>query len=222
MKRFWTKVNKTETCWNWTAYCNVAGYGTFLYNGKARTAHRIAWLLATGKDPGNLLVLHKCDNRKCVNPEHLYIGTAADNVRDSINRRRIKVGEAHYAAKLSVASIEWAVKEYNSGRDQKSIAKELNVSPSALYNALKGKTWKHVGINSPITKEKGFLHRKRGADHYLAKLNDSMVLEAKHRRLNGETFSAIASDLGVDKTTLWGAVRGKTWKHVKLRLPLLK
>lgn len=87
MKRFWDKVNKTETCWNWTASSRGVGYGAFKYEGLVYDSHRFVWFLTYGSFP-KLLVLHKCDNRRCVNPEHLYEGTFKQNVRDMVDRGR--------------------------------------------------------------------------------------------------------------------------------------
>lgn len=83
MQRFWDKVEKTDTCWNWTAGLRSlkTGYGAFRYKKKIIDAHRMSWFLLYGYFP-KILVCHHCDNKKCVNPKHLYEGTAKDNVRD--------------------------------------------------------------------------------------------------------------------------------------------
>lgn len=86
--RFWSKVNRTDTCWLWTAGKNNHGYGTFKLNDKPRKAHRIAYELSVGPIPHGLNVLHHCDNPPCVNPNHLFIGTQEDNVRDMTFKSR--------------------------------------------------------------------------------------------------------------------------------------
>ncbi len=82
--RFWHKVNKTETCWLWTGHTNYSGYGLFRRSRGSQEvrAHRVSWDLHYGQVPEGLLVLHKCDVRNCVNPDHLFLGTQPDNVRD--------------------------------------------------------------------------------------------------------------------------------------------
>ena len=85
-ERFWKKVNKTETCWLWTA-ATRAGYGAFKIGKKIEGAHRVAYKLFNG-DIGDKLVCHSCDNKLCVNPEHLFIGTYSDNLNDSYDKGR--------------------------------------------------------------------------------------------------------------------------------------
>jgi len=90
-ERFWKNVKKTDSCWLWTARgrCGSLGYGQFWlgYKDGKTTAHRAAWILTFG-DPKDLYVLHKCDNPLCVNPDHLFLGTQQDNVRDCFSKGR--------------------------------------------------------------------------------------------------------------------------------------
>ena len=88
MQRFWEKVEKTENCWNWIAADRGTGYGCFKYKGKVIDAHRMVWFLTYGYFPKEL-VCHKCDNRKCVRPDHLFKGTHRDNLLDAVKKGRI-------------------------------------------------------------------------------------------------------------------------------------
>lgn len=88
MERFWSKVNKTDGCWVWTG-ATRSGYGAFRYKRKVVATHRLSWFLAYGWWPNEWLVCHHCDNRPCVRPEHLFIGSSLDNVNDAINKNRM-------------------------------------------------------------------------------------------------------------------------------------
>jgi len=81
--RFWEKVQKTRTCWLFTGSRTEAGYGHIRWNGRQMRAHRVSYLLHHGTDPGALLVCHTCDVPACVRPDHLFLGTQLDNVRDA-------------------------------------------------------------------------------------------------------------------------------------------
>lgn len=78
---------KDSGCWHFTGPISATGYGKIGYRGRVTLAHRLSYILHVG-DPGELFVLHKCDNRKCVNPEHLFLGTAKDNTQDMLAKNR--------------------------------------------------------------------------------------------------------------------------------------
>ena len=91
-ERFWAKVNKdTGTdCWEWIGSTHTGGYGTFKYYKKSILAHRMV-MIFLGQDPTGMCVCHSCDNVKCVNPAHLFLGTSKDNTQDMIKKGRSKL-----------------------------------------------------------------------------------------------------------------------------------
>ena len=90
MNRFWSKVDTkgSNECWEWQAAKHRQGYGIFKFDNKIQLAHRISWLLANTEIPQGMVVMHKCDNPSCVNPDHLCLGTQKDNIRDMRTKGR--------------------------------------------------------------------------------------------------------------------------------------
>ena len=95
IERFKAKIKKQDVCWVWIAYKFKSGYGEFKLNGANLRAHRAAWILFKGDIPEGIYVLHKCDNRACVNPKHLFLGTHQDNMDDRNKKGRTAKGWHH-------------------------------------------------------------------------------------------------------------------------------
>ena len=94
-ERFWSLLDRASGCWLWTGGQNVWGYGQWNYQGKVIGAHRLAWMLTHGPIPHGLSVLHRCDTPLCCNPDHLFLGTQADNMADKARKGRSAAGERH-------------------------------------------------------------------------------------------------------------------------------
>jgi hypothetical protein len=148
--RFWNKVNigdKTE-CWDWTAFIGWDGYGYFRpqHICKTQKAHRISYELTFGKIPDKICVLHRCDNRKCVNPNHLFLGTKQDNTSDMRNKGRgwNPVGVEVKCAKLDENKVRVIRDLFRDGKYQTEIAKLFGVDSSTISTIVNRKSWKHV------------------------------------------------------------------------------
>ena len=148
-ERFWNKVDirSKDECWEWQAGINSTGRGMFSIGRKSIKAHRMAWTLTNGEIPENMIVCHKCDNGKCVNPNHLFLGTHKDNVADMYKkgRQNILKGENDPKSKLSKIDVLQIRKLYKSGKySQQKIADKFCVARTTIQSILDGRNWKHV------------------------------------------------------------------------------
>lgn len=147
--RFWTKVaiTTTDQCWEWKASKRPLGYGQFRYIGsKYKHAHWVAHELIKGPVPADKMVLHSCDNRGCVNPGHLRIGTAKDNRQDTIlrNRHNAAKGEQHHKSRLSLVAAKEIKKLLSEGVKPMDISRQFNIGHSSVYQIRDGVLWKHA------------------------------------------------------------------------------
>ena len=143
-KRFWEKVDikSKDECWNWKASC-THGYGYFWNGEVTENAHRTSWIIHNGSIPKGLLVLHKCDNRKCVNPNHLYLGTHSDNNYDRAMRN--PNGQGGGTPKFDSENVRIIKKLYSTGKyTQMSLAFMFNCSCHIIYRVIRSKkAYKH-------------------------------------------------------------------------------
>ena len=161
-ERFWLRVDKNGPlpphrpelgpCWIWTGYKDDTGRGQMSKGRRGETrerAHRVSWMIHHGPIPPGRVIGHSCDNPTCVRPDHLFLGTQAENIADMTAK----------------------------GRRQ----------------------------NSP----------RLGTAHHKAKLTDAQVAAIRRERLAGATLPQLASKYGVAKTTVWGIVSGRAWRHIE-------
>ena len=137
-RRFWSKVNKTEGCWEWTGALRN-GYGHFHTTGKSGTAyaHRLSFEMAYGPIDRGLFVCHKCDNRKCVRPDHLFLGTDEENLHDAGRKGRL-------AQKLTADIVRSILRDREAGATVPQLARRYGVCNATAYNVVARKSWRHL------------------------------------------------------------------------------
>lgn len=134
-------------CWNWIGQIDQNGYARFKFNNISERAHRAAWVIFKGPIPQKLMVLHRCDNRKCVNPDHLFIGSNSDNMADMKLKRRHVVarpGSLHWKSKLNETQVSTMRTLFSSGVGFAAISRRFNVSPATARKVVMRIGWKHV------------------------------------------------------------------------------
>jgi len=143
MDRFWSRVEKTDSCWLWTGRVKSAKkpYGGFDIEGRKVRAHRFSYELHFGPIPDGLCVCHTCDNPRCVNPDHLWLGTHQDNLADMVAKGRQARGSGNGKAKLTEADV-LAIRASSLG--QRKLGRIYGVTPQAISHIVHRKRWKHV------------------------------------------------------------------------------
>lgn len=171
-ERFWNYVNKvsptpanpTTSCWLWTGSTNRAGYGRIGFHQDGRNyrelAHRVSWRLAHGADAGDLNVCHHCDTPACVNPDHLFLGTQDDNLKDAARKKRMAAGDRHGLrkhpecsakgersgqAKLTEAQVLRLRRQYSDGGvSYGDLAREYGVAHGTIAGIIQRRRWRHL------------------------------------------------------------------------------
>lgn len=209
-ERFQSYVAKSDGCWEWSGARTGKGYGAIKLGGRMVPAHRVSWKLAFGPIPDGLLVLHRCDNRPCVRPDHLFLGTHADNMADMVAKDRQGAGERNHEAKLTWASVR-QIRERYSATDLScsELARALGVSKYAVQQIVKGRTWKDPAYHRPTTTKRRSW--PRGARHHNAALTAAQVEELRRRRSAGELLKHLAARFGISIACAHDVARRKTY-----------
>ena len=143
---FLSKVRVNGGCWEWIGYRNPQGYGIHKFFGKAWSTHRLSYHLFISPFDKLLDVCHSCDNTSCVNPFHLFLGTAYDNIHDMIKKGRQSsvVGEKNPRATLTETKVLQLRRCYKEGQSLKEISQRFDVNYYTLNNIVNGWSWKHL------------------------------------------------------------------------------
>lgn len=144
-ERFFRYVKKGEECWEWIGGKDPNGYGRMNVEGRPTLVHRISYRIHRGSIPDGMVICHKCDNPSCVNPDHLFVGSQADNIADMHNKGRTRKrglkGESHANSKLT----EDAVRSIRvSAESATALSRKYNVSRAVIHDVRERKTWKHI------------------------------------------------------------------------------
>lgn len=156
INRFWSKVNypgNDHDCWEWTAGLFESGYGQFGISSKIKfTAHKFSFEYYHGKIPKGLIICHTCDNKICVNPNHLFLGTCSDNSKDMVNKGRSNRGEDVHTATIKEQHVIEMLDKIISGefKNTSEISKYYGIETRYIRNIIIGLTWKHISSQYDI------------------------------------------------------------------------
>jgi HNH endonuclease len=139
--RFLAKVDFFDECWNWTAACYPDGYGAFRVNGVLQRAHRVIYEHLHGPIPILMEICHHCDNRKCVNPKHLFMDTQRGNLRDAAAKGRMKRGTGHHTTTLTEDEVRAIAA---SDEIQRVLAERYGVTRETISRIRSGFVWSHI------------------------------------------------------------------------------
>ncbi len=153
-KRFWANVVKygpryrDDRCWTWLGCPDRDGYGEIMDRRVKYRAHVFSWVYHYGSIENGVYVLHRCDNRSCVNPSHLFLGNNLINTADKVTKNRQAKGTDFVSAKLTEETVAWIRRYYVRGHriyGQRAMARRFNVSQPLIMKIIQRKNWKHVG-----------------------------------------------------------------------------
>ena len=213
---FHSRIQKGVDCWPWKGVTDRQGYGVFTHRGKNYQAHRVSWALKNGPIPEGLCACHKCDNPICVNPDHVFLGTQMDNVRDCWSKGRgyknnWVSGVKNPKAKLNLEKVVEIRKALFSGLKALEVAELFQVTVPTISKISLFQIWRQPGDPPPQTVPSG---SRIGEDHPGSVLTDEIVREVRVMLKQGSTQKQITDKFGISKGSVWWIKSGKRWSHV--------
>lgn len=196
-------IDKSGDCWVWTGALGHNGYGRSKYQGASHSAHRLIYQIDVGPIPKGLQVCHECDNRRCVRPSHLFLGSSLINIRDKVQKNRQAKGTRIHSAKLS----DFQASQIRRDRVQESLsynqlASKYGISQKSIRNIISGKTWKHVPME---------------ADYEIAQqklFTPEQVITIRNLAASGVPQKELAGIFDRSASQISALVNRKTYKHL--------
>ncbi len=156
--RFWAKVQITDGCWEWQGFClpvtnhpELRGHGQIRIDGRVVLVHRYSYELHHGPIPDGLLICHSCDNPPCVRPDHLFIGTHADNTEDAYRKQRLVQGEQTCTAILTAVIVrEIRARCVTRTESYAALGRVYGVNEATIRALVHRKTWRHLGDSEMV------------------------------------------------------------------------
>jgi len=228
IEKFWSYVNKgpKDECWIWQGPINSTGYGYWGLQGAKWLAHRLSYILANKLESlsPDICVCHKCDTPRCVNPNHLFLGSKKENWDDMRAKGRNSNGKGDHSgmARLSSPMVIEARKLYATGNySHQKLAEMFGVSKSSMNKAIRGDTWSHIkdGLTGYDPRKYVQTHPDvipKGEKAPSAKLTDKQVLAIRQDYTSGKyTHVKLAAKYGVSKSLIGYILSGKIWRHLE-------
>lgn len=195
------KLNEANGCWEWTAAKYTNGYGQIKVPKQRvqMVAHRLSYLIHHGEIPNGQYVLHKCDNRCCVNPEHLWLGTKKDNSQDMVAKNRHLFGERQAGHKLTEKHVRIVLELKKLGVKQIRIAEMLGMSNMQISRIVRAERWAHMQPGKKWVKQRSFVTQQ-------------MYEEVMRLHKLGESQYSIARKVHIGQSQVSRLIAGKIAK----------
>lgn len=211
-------------CWEWQAAC-ANGYGHYTVNIRGHRStmkvHRLMWTAINGPIPAGLFVCHACDNKRCCNPAHLWLGTTDDNMRDMVakGRQAHPQGSKQGSAILSESDVARILELYATHTiTQADIARMFGVSRVEVTRIVNRQIWVHVEVTgaTQAALQTERINTSLGERNGRAKLTEQDVRQIRElSAVQRVSYTKLARQFGVDKTSISDIIRRRSWSHVE-------